>query len=69
MKLFSRFKKKRKASKIVVVAFAVITFWWGVWGILDHYFFPQAEIFAYVGAIILAFIILYLDDFHLKELE
>lgn len=66
---YRRFKKKHKVLHILLVAFAVVMFWRGAWGILDAYFFPGNHLLSYLFSIIIAFIILYFDDFHLKELE
>lgn len=66
---YRRFKKKHKVLHLLLVAFAVVMFWRGVWGILDTYFLPDNQLLSYLGSIALAFIVLYFDDFHLKELE
>ncbi len=66
---YRKFKRKHKLLHILLVAFAVVMFWWGAWGILDDYFLPENELARYLLAILIAFIVLYFDDFHLKELE
>lgn len=66
---YRKFKKKHKILHILLVAFAVVMFWRGAWGILDTYFFPGNHLVSYTISIALAFIILYFDDFHLSELE
>ncbi len=51
------------------MAIAIVMFWWGTWGLLDLYL-PESDALAgYAIGIIVAFLILYIDDFHLKELE
>jgi hypothetical protein len=67
-------KKKRKNTsqrfiRILVMSIAIVTFWWGVWGILDTLFQISNPLIGYFIGIIIALLILYLDDFHLKELE
>lgn len=66
---YRRFKRKHKVLHILLVASAVVMFWRGVWGILDTYFFPDQKVLSYLTSILIAFFILYFDDFHLKELE
>ncbi|MCR4326503.1 MAG: hypothetical protein NUV52_02520 [Candidatus Roizmanbacteria bacterium] len=51
------------------MATAVVMFWRGVWGILDSYLLPDNTLLSYAVSVLVAFAILYLDDFHLKELE
>lgn len=68
-KRYRRFKRKHKVLHILLVALAVVMFWRGVWGILDTYFFPGNTLASYLSSIVIAFVILYFDDFHLKELE
>lgn len=69
IKRYRRFKKRHKVLHLLLVAFAVVMFWRGVWGILDAYFLPDNRLLSYLGSIALAFVVLYFDDFHLKELE
>lgn len=69
LKRYRKFKRKYKVLHILLVALAVVMFWRGVWGILDTYLFPGNELASYLSSIIVAFLILYFDDFHLKELE
>ncbi len=66
---YRRFKRKYKFVHILVFATAVILFWRGVWGILDTYLFPDNILLSNLVSIGIAFVVLYLDDFHLKELE
>lgn len=66
---YRKFKRKHKVLHILLVALAVIMFWRGVWGILDMYLFPNHHLVSYILSIVIAFFILYFDDFHLKELE
>ena len=66
---YRRFKKKHKLFHILLVALAVVMLWRGIWGILDLYFFPNNSVASYLSSLIIAFAILYFDDFHLKELE
>ena len=51
------------------VAIAIVMFWRGVWSLLDAYLFPDNILVSNLVSILIAFLVLYLDDFHLKELE
>jgi len=53
----------------MIVAIAIVMFWRGVWSLLDTYLLPDHFLISNLVSILVAFFILYLDDFHLKELE
>jgi hypothetical protein len=53
----------------VVIILAIIMLWRGVWGLLDEYLFPGSPTFSYLLSIALGGLILYLDDFSLKDLK
>ncbi len=63
------FKRKHRAVHILFVAIAIVMFWKGVWSLLDAYLLPGNVLASNTILILVAFLILYLDDFHLKELE
>ncbi len=76
-----RFKKSRRSllnrlrgkhdsplHKLLVLI-AIVVIWWGVWTILDILFLEDKPMLSAVIAIIVAFFFLFLDDFHLRELE
>jgi hypothetical protein len=69
MKRYRKFKRKHKLFHILLVSIAVVTFWWGVSGLLDLYFLDDHPYLSYFLGIFAAFLILFLDDFHLKELQ
>lgn len=68
MKIYRRFKKRHRVLHLLIAAIGIAMFWRGAWGILDTYFFPNNQLLSYVGSIFVAFLVLYFDDFHLKEL-
>jgi hypothetical protein len=62
-------KSKRGFRKISIFV-AVVALTWGVWTIFDHMLnFENNPYLGPVVAIVAAFLILFLDDFHLRELE
>ena len=69
MKGYRRFKKKYRLLHVLLVATAIVMFWRGAWSLLDTYFLPNYQLVSSALSILIAFFILYLDDFHLKELE
>lgn len=69
MKWYRKFKKRHRVLHILIVAIAVVMFWRGIWQILDIYLFPGNQFISSAACILIAFLVLYLDDFHLKELE
>jgi len=54
---------------VLIMATAIVMFWRGVWGILDVFLIPHHELVSSVLSIFIAFVVLYIDDFHLRELE
>ena len=48
---------------------AIVSLTWGVWNILDHFFWPGNPVIGGLVVIAGALGYLLLDDFHLKELE
>lgn len=69
MKAYRRFKRTHRLAHIAIVAVAIIMFWWAVWNVLDVFLFPEHPFLGYALGFLAAFFILYLDDFHLGELE
>jgi hypothetical protein len=67
-KWYRKFKKKHRLVHVFLMGLSILMFWWGAWGILELYVtsYPLAW---YALGILVAFLILYLDNFHLKELE
>lgn len=66
---FLAFKAKHPAGNAVVIVFAIILFWRGVWGLLDLYFFPGSPTLSCLLATIIGVVILYIDDFHIDNLK
>lgn len=62
-------KSRRKPLRILLMAVAIVTFWWGVWGLLDSLFHIHNSVISYALGVIIAVFVLFIDDFHLRELE
>ena len=60
-------KYKKKIFKTLLVAFAIVAFWRGSWGLMDTYLFPRYEILSYIISILLGMAILYYTENLLEE--
>jgi hypothetical protein len=43
--------------------------WRGIWGLADLYLFPNSPTLSYLLSIVIGGLVLYLDDFSLKDLK
>ena len=62
-------KEKHPAANVIVVVFAVITLWRGIWELLDEIWFPNSPIFSSLSCVVIGGLVLYLDGFSLKDLK
>ena len=60
-------KKAKRLGIIVLVAFAVIAFWRGLWGLIDLYLFPENPALRYWASLIIGFLVLMVTDYLEKE--
>jgi hypothetical protein len=56
-----KFLKYRKNLRIIIDFLGAIAVWWGIWGILDLFIFPQNMLITYVVSIVIGFILLFID--------
>jgi len=66
---YKKFRRKYRILHVLLMATAIVMFWRGVWGLLDVFLIPHHELVSSLLSIFIAFIVLYIDDFHLRELE
>lgn len=55
-------EKKRYLKEVfytLAIAFAIVLFWRGAWGLLDLYLFPKNHVLSYILSIIFGILILY----------
>lgn len=56
-------KGEKKITKdvfyTILIAFAIISFWRGAWGLMDLYLFPSHKILSFLASILVGIIILY----------
>lgn len=67
--MIKNLKKQHPNANTVVIVLAIITFWRGVWGLLDIYLFPGSPVLSNLVSIALGILILYLDDFSMANLK
>ena len=52
-------KRTKNVGRTIIIAFAIILFWRGIWGLMDLYLFPKNNMLSYIISIIIGIIILY----------
>ena len=50
--------KPRKLIITLIIMFGIISFWRGIWGLMDIFLFPNNEFLSYFSAFLLGFLIL-----------
>jgi hypothetical protein len=68
LKKFSQLKTKHQLIFAVLVAFAVVSFWRGVWGLMDELLFPDNYQLSLWTSVFLGLIILVGTGYATKEL-
>ncbi|PIO08756.1 hypothetical protein COU59_00260 [Candidatus Pacearchaeota archaeon CG10_big_fil_rev_8_21_14_0_10_34_12] len=58
----------KKVFFTIMIAFAIVSFWRGTWGLMDLYLFPDNLIMSFSISIILGIFILYLTKNLIKKL-
>ena len=52
----------KRFLETILIAFAIIAFWYGVWGIMNLYLFPKNKLLGHLIAILIGVIVLYLTE-------
>jgi uncharacterized membrane protein len=52
-------KKIKEVGRTIIIAFAIILFWRGIWGLMDVFLFPKNQLLSYIISIIVGIYILY----------
>ena len=52
----------------IVIAFAIISFWRGVWGLTDLYLFPSHKVWSFLISVLVGVAILYYTENLIKRL-
>lgn len=68
-KTLRKLRKTYHNGYVVIVATAVVMFWYGMFGLLENFLFPGNEILSSVVALGVGLFVLFVNDFQLDELE
>ena len=63
--MLKRSKKRTRGQKAlfaILIAFAVVSFWRGVWGLMDLYLFPNSYALSLWISLVLGVILLYFTE-------
>ncbi|MEI8067365.1 MAG: hypothetical protein WCG91_00240 [Candidatus Shapirobacteria bacterium] len=69
IKNIRKYLSKRKNLRIIIDFLGAIAIWWGIWGILDLFVFPENQLLSYIVSIVFGFILLIIDGNGLDELK
>mgnify|MGYP003975882261 FL=1 len=68
LRRISKLKSHHQIIFALLIGFAVVCFWRGVWGLLDEFLVPQLPITSFTVSLRLGIIILLITDYLTKEL-
>ena len=68
LKKLSKMKTRHQVLFAVIIAFAVISFWRGIWGLMDVYLFPENLPLSFFTSFLLGLVILVATHYAAKEL-
>ncbi|MDD2224641.1 MAG: hypothetical protein PHP97_00565 [Candidatus Shapirobacteria bacterium] len=69
LKKVRKFLNRRQNLRIIIDLLGAIAIWWGIWGILDLFVFPENHLISYIVSITLGFILLLIDGNGLDDLK
>ena len=69
LKKVRKFLNRRKNLRIIIDLLGAIAVWWGIWGILDLFIFPENHLVSYIVSITLGFVLLLIDGNGLDDLK
>ncbi|HPT65690.1 MAG TPA: hypothetical protein PK257_00070 [Candidatus Woesebacteria bacterium] len=69
LKTFRKFIQRRPHLNAILEILGAIIIWWGVWGILDLFIFPENRIISYLTCIIFGFLLLLLNGSGLDDIK
>jgi hypothetical protein len=68
-KTLRKIRQRYHNGYVIIIATAIIMFWWGMFGILETFLFPDNEVLAYFISLFAGLFIMFVNDFRLDELE
>jgi len=67
--MYKNFKKNHPNIYSIIIGAAIIMFWRGLWGLMDLYLFPENPTLSFSASALLGLLLLWSNDFRLKEIE
>jgi hypothetical protein len=67
-KKLSNMRTEHQTIFALIIAFAVISFWRGIWGLMDVYLFPNNLPMSFIASLVIGLVILILTHYTVKEL-
>lgn len=64
-----KIRRKTATINIVLTTLGVVMIWRSLWGLMDHYLFPQNPLISYIISLALWLFILFVDNEELDELD
>ena len=68
-KKIKKFLNRRKNLRVIIDLLGAIAIWWGIWGVLDLFVFPENRVLSYAVSIIFGFLLLLIDGDGLDDLK
>ena len=68
IKQISKMESKHQLLFAIIIALAVVSFWRGVWGLMDEFLFPNNYQLSLWASLILGILILIITNYATKEL-
>lgn len=69
LKKIRQYLNRRKNLRIIIDLLGAIAVWWGIWGVLDTFIFPENKLLSYLVSAIFGFFLLILDGDGLDDLK
>jgi len=69
LKKVRKFLNRRQNLRIIIDLLGAIAVWWGIWGVLDLFVFPENRALSYAVSIIFGFLLLLIDGNGLDDLK
>lgn len=66
---FAQWKTEHPNANALIILVGIVMIWRGIWNLLDRYLFPNAPFLSCALSIALGAVLLYLDDFSVKNLK
>tara|TARA_Y100000310_G_scaffold144893_3_gene144196 strand:- start:19799 stop:20011 length:213 start_codon:yes stop_codon:yes gene_type:complete len=68
LKKVSKMQGAQQILFAIIIGVAVISFWRGIWGLMDEYLFPNNLEISYTISVLIGILILYITHYIVREL-